>query len=128
MVEFGNTPNWVDSRETKKLLASEGWFCIDSYAKDYAPPIDGPAVYLFLLYDMEDYSKAIFAYVGMSVALKRRMSCHEVLAELRRGEHWPCRWFKPTPVDDLRSMERACIERFDPAWNIVGKKRGVRLS
>ena len=124
MAEFQATPLWTDAQKARKFLVDDGWFCPDSY-KCFSPVIDESAVYLFLLYHTEDFTKALFAYVGMSTRLKSRLCGHEILRQIQGQFYWPCRWFKPTKIDDLRAVERSYIERFNPAWNIVGKRRGI---
>ena len=129
--EFQATPPWTDAQKASALLVDEGWLCPDTYSKDFSPIIDKPAVYLFQLYNTEDFSftKALFAYVGMSTRLKFRLSRHEILRQIQDQYSWPyywlCRWFKPTKIDDLRAVEQSYIERFNPPWNIQGKHRGI---
>ncbi len=131
MEEFQATPLWTDARKASALLVDDGWFCPDSYTKYFSPIIDESAVYLFQLYNAEDlsFTKALFAYVGMSTRLKFRLSGHEILRQIQDQyswpHYWPCRWFKPTKIDDLRAVERSYIERFNPPWNIIGKRRGI---
>ena len=128
MAKFLAMPLWTDAQKTRKLLVDEGWFCPDSY-QCFSPVIDESAVYLFLLYHTEDFTKALFAYVGMSTRLKFRLCRHEILRQIQDQYSWPYywlrRWFKPTKIDDLRAVEQSYIERFNPPWNIQGKHRGI---
>lgn len=117
----------LDAQEVRAFLINDGWLSPDTYCNCFAPLNNDPAVYLFLLYQREDYREAIVAYVGMSTKLSQRMIGHEVLAELHAPECWPMRWFKPTRAQDLRTVEREYIARFDPPWNIIGRRRGVNL-
>ncbi|KRS17518.1 hypothetical protein [Roseovarius indicus] len=120
---------WLDSKEIKKALVEDGWRSPDTYDNFYCTAPLSPAVYLFLLHDVEKefYSKALVAYVGMSVQLACRWHGHEILNEISVPGYWPMRWFKPTPERKLRQVERKYIQKFDPAWNVIGRTRGVAL-
>lgn len=121
--------NWRKSENIKKELIADGWASPDTYDNYFKPEIDGPAVYLFLLFNREErYSHGLVAYVGMSQNLRSRWETHNILPTLYVGDYWPQRWFKPVDVSELRSTERSYIERFDPPWNIVGRKRGLVLA
>lgn len=128
MAEFPALPLWTDAQEVRSFLVRDGWLSPDTYDNCFAPIIDDSAVYLFLLYQRDDFQRAIIAYVGMSTKLSQRITGHEVLSQLRTSECWAMRWFKPTPSQELRAKERQYITRFDPPWNIVGRRRGVDLS
>ena len=128
---MSNDSVWSDAKLIRSFLVRDGWRSPDTYCNFYARVTDIPAVYLFLLY-MDaygsGYDKAMVAYVGMSTALRTRIYSHNVLPQLNRPGYWPMRWFKPTFVGNLRSTERHYIERFNPPWNISGRKRGVELA
>lgn len=124
---------WLDAKPLTNELVAAGWRTPDTYANDYGKPGDFPAVYLFALFDRsgestERYSKCLVAYVGMSTRLKRRWDTHNILPELEESEHWPMRWFRRMDRAALRETERALIHRFNPPWNIVGRRRGVVLT
>jgi hypothetical protein len=106
----------------------EGWRTPNTYtSRFFGVPDDSPAVYMFLLYDQESFTKAFVGYVGMSKRIARRLDGHPILSELNQTSFWPMRLFKPTPVVDLRRVELSLIQKFDPPWNIQGRKRGVKL-
>lgn len=122
-----HTRAWEKADAIKKGLIADGWVTQDTYSKEFAPLIDGPAVYLFLLHEREEYRKAIVAYVGMSDRLRRRIATHNILPLLQKPGYWPMTWFRPVPRKLLRETEREYIRRFDPPWNIVGRVRGFVL-
>lgn len=128
MVEFTAMPLWQDAQKMRASLIGDGWCSPDTYDNCFAPLISGAAVYLFLLYRRYDYGSAFVAYVGMSTKLGQRMASHDVLSKLHTPENWPMRWFKPTATQKLRETERKYIAHFDPPWNIIGRRRGVRLT
>ena len=108
------------------MLVNVGWRTPDTYVSNsFEPLIDGPAVYLFLSYSRDEFACAIISYVGQSTNLYQRMSNHEILNELDEQDFWTSRWFKPTPSSELRKVERECIQRFNPPWNIIGRARGL---
>lgn len=119
--------SWGNADQIKKELIADGWVTPDTYSLEFAPLIDGPAVYLFLLHEAEEYRKAVVAYVGMSDRLRRRIASHNILPLLHKPGYWPMTWFKPAALDSLRETEKAYIRRFDPPWNIVGRVRGMVL-
>jgi len=106
-------------------LARDGWVTPDTYDNCFNPVIDGPSVYLFLLYPRWDFGSALVAYVGMSTQLSKRLEGHPILTELNKLDCWYMRWFKPTSKHTLRVIERKYIHKFDPPWNIIGRKRGI---
>ena len=118
---------WGDARAIQLGLIAEGWRTPSTYSDHFDEITDRPAVYLFLLMNRETYREAIVAYVGMSTRLSQRLSGHNILPLLSRDDLWPMRWFKPVERRDLRRVEREYITRFDPPWNIVGRRRGVKL-
>ena len=118
---------WAESRKIRFDLVSDGWVSPDTYDSYFTPVTFGPAVYLFLLTDMEIFSSGMVAYVGMSKRLRNRLAAHEILKKIDRPGYWAMRWFKPTPAADLRDIERKYITKFDPPWNIIGRPRGVVL-
>ena len=113
--------------EVRSFLIEDGWHSPDTYCNFFSPIASIPSVYLFQLYSSDTYLEALVAYVGMTTNLKQRMSGHEILEELKIPGYWTMRWFKPTCPAQLRDVEREYIARFDPAWNIVGRRRGMVL-
>ena len=122
-----DTSKWGEAKVFRRTLADEGWFTPNTYDSCFEYPIDGPAVYLFLLWESEWMERAIVAYVGMSSRLAQRWMGHPVLAEISQPGFYVQRWFRPTPKPELRAREKQLIERFDPPWNIQGRKRGLVL-
>lgn len=118
---------WGDSRTISAFLSEKGWVTPDTYvSSEFKPITGGPAVYLFLLYERDDYRKALVAYVGQSTRLTRRLEGHSILAMLEQDNTYVSRWFLPTARDDLRAVEMHYIRHFDPPWNIVGRRRGLQ--
>ena len=122
-----DAPKWRSSISLTKKLSEDGWRSPDSYSNDYKSLIDGPAVYLFMLYETETYRKAFVAYVGMSANLKIRMQGHNILPMLRQEGYWVKRWFKQVNEVELRKVEADLIASISPPWNVQGRTRGVYL-
>lgn len=106
-------------------LESDGFKSPDTYGSYFAAPTDGPAVYIFTLVDVHTFRRGIVAYVGMSIKLSQRWIGHPVLAGFTDPRLHVKRWFRPTHKVDLRRIEREYIQRFDPPWNLQGRKRGM---
>lgn len=119
--------NWADAQAIKKQLIVEGWKTPDTYGNEFEPAKNFPAVYLFLLTNTDMFQDGLVAYVGMSKRLLSRWNSHNVLPVLNASQYWPQRWFKPVSVDLLRQVEAEYIQRFDPPWNVMGRRRGLVL-
>lgn len=119
---------WQDARELSVWFQEDGWWSPDTYARHFRELPTRPAVYVLMPYCREFYARAFVAYVGMSIDVQRRLAGHEVLREIKSPSVWVKRWFKPTPTPALRDVERRYIQRFDPPWNLVGRKKGIALS
>lgn len=120
---------YVDAQAFRAEFIADGWRSPDTYDNFFKRPENEPAVYLFLAVNAEDYATGFVAYVGMSTQLRTRWGAHDVLRELRGLQNiWCMRWFRPEDETALRDVERSYIQRFDPPWNISGRRRGVRLS
>jgi hypothetical protein len=117
--------NWLDAKETTQILASHGWKSPDTYCQYFEPEGEFSAVYLFAIFEPEQFDRTLIAYVGMSRCLERRWSNHNILPELNASNYWPKRWFKRVPARSLRTVERDLIQKFDPPWNIIGRRRGM---
>lgn len=115
------------AHRVRDMLFDDGWKTPNTYCNQFAPIEQIPAVYLFMLVSKDTYDEEIVAYVGMSRQLKTRLSNHPMKSALVMPNYWKMVWFKPTPVEDLRSVEAGYIRKFNPPWNINGKKRGVIL-
>jgi hypothetical protein len=116
-----------DYQGIKDTLFNDGWRTPNTYCKHYAQVEQIPAIYMFVLVDNWAFKKAIVAYVGMSLSLKSRLANHEMNSQLDIPNYSIMRWFKPIAPDDLRSVERAYIRKYDPPWNIAGRTRGLVL-
>lgn len=121
-------PPYVSFPDLQSELVRDSWVTPDTYTNVFASVGPDPAVYLFMMVDRNEYDRALVAYVGMSKNLAQRVSGHEVRAELDASDHWIMTWFKPTEAAALRETETSYIRKFDPPWNIVGRKRGLDLS
>jgi hypothetical protein len=117
--------NWLNARKVMLSLTAQGWRSPDTYGQYFEPAGEFPAVYLFSIFDPEDFDRTLIAYVGMSRALERRWAKHNILPEINASRYWPKRWFKRVDTRALRSVERDLIQQFDPPWNIVGRRRGM---
>ena len=118
----------TDARALKASLISDGWVSPDTYSREFSAVKRVPAVYLFMLHDAETFINAAVAYVGMTQDLKQRWSGHEVLAQIDHPDYWTMRWFKPTTPENLRDTESGYILKFNPPWNLIGKRLGVDLN
>ena len=117
----------VKRMEWQSSMEADGWKTPDTYGREFAAFGSFSAVYLFNRMGICDDYSFVVAYVGMSTNLIQRMTGHPVLAEISADRIYVQRWFKPTPRDLLREVERHYIQKFNPPWNIVGKKRGLDL-
>lgn len=109
----------------RRFVEDDGWFTPNTYGKEFRPIEAAPAVYLFMMTEDLTFERGLIAYVGMSANLKQRLAGHPVLAEIDKEGRWVTPWFKPTGKRDLSRVERKYIDRFDPPWNIQGRKRGI---
>lgn len=128
MAEFPALPLWTDARALRDSLEADGWLSPNTYiSRIYERIGSNPAIYLFLLHNSDDPSKAFVGYIGMATKVADRLKKHHVLPELRALPGFvPVIWFKPTGHRDLREAERRYILAYNPPWNVIGKQRGVR--
>jgi hypothetical protein len=126
MAEFPAISLWTDAVRIRDQLLEEGWRSPDTYCNFFASASEASAVYLFLVHDLEtNFHKALVGYVGMAKCLRKRWVNHPVLAEINHAPRfWAMRWFLPIASSDLRIREREYIQRFNPPWNINGRRRG----
>lgn len=120
-----DNPLLVDYTGIKEALVDDGWLTPNTYSNSYAEIESIPSIYLFTMVDDYDYTRALVAYVGMSINLAQRLSGHPVRKEIEKEGFWVPVWFKPTPKEELRTTELSYIRKFNPPWNVVGKKRGI---
>lgn len=122
---------WVEAAEFEGELAAAGWKSPDTYDNCFDEPGRRAGVYVFTLYNPENvsrrYVKCLVAYVGMSTSIGPRWQGHEILRELNKPGYWVRRWFRVLNPNLLREVEADLICRFNPAWNVLGRKRGVDL-
>lgn len=109
----------------RDLLIGAGWFSPDTYCDHFEPLPDGPGVYIFVAADLGSMVARV-AYVGQSKRLRRRLVVHEIRTLIEQEDFWAQRWFRPVPLDALRTTERQYIEHFDPPYNLIGRRRGLR--
>jgi hypothetical protein len=117
---------FTDLQTIQSSLISDGWLSPNTYSSHFSSPESKPSIYLFMLVDTDDFKRALVAYVGMSENLSQRLCVHEIKRELNQTKFWVPVWFKPIPSDDLRSVELNYIQKFNPPWNILGKRRGLQ--
>jgi hypothetical protein len=120
------TPEQAKYMEWRESIEADGWLTPNTYGREFAPITNISAVYLFNLLDIEDDWKSDVVYVGMSTKLLQRVTGHPVLAEIAKANLYVQKWFKPTPRENLRDVERLYIQKFNPPWNIVGKARRLQ--
>ena len=119
-----NIIQW-QGRELREWLEAGGWKTPQTYCKAFDAPGNFPAVYMFILWQGDTFSKCAVAYVGMSKRLLSRWRGHNILPDLEASPYWTQKWFKRIPEDRLREVEANYIKQFNPLWNINGCKRGV---
>jgi excinuclease UvrABC nuclease subunit len=110
-----------------RRLYQEGWLTPNSYCEDFAPLPEGPGVYLFLNCDISCETGTItekVLYVGMSTNVSNRCSSHEIMDMINMKYDYVRTYFKSVPVENLRALEKETIQRFNPPFNIVHRKRG----
>ena len=117
--------HWRETIKIQKLLESDGWKSPDTYCNHFAEPSAISSLYLFMMIKTECFDEALVAYVGMSTNLEKRWNGHEILTQITKPGVFIKRWFKPTPVDKLRSTEKSYIHQFNPPWNVIGRPRGL---
>jgi hypothetical protein len=128
-----NNIQWLNANDFRRELVADGWHTPDTYDNCYAMPTRGAAVYMFLSFGederdrLPDFTRTVVAYVGMSKRLNRRWVAHSVLREIRERSSYMQRWFKPCEADALRPVEAELIQKYDPPWNIQGRKRGIEI-
>jgi hypothetical protein len=108
-------------------LASDDWRTPNTYCKLFRAPSDEPAVYMFIGFRDFPERDVLVSYVGMSKRLSQRLAGHPVLAEVSKTFGYVQTWFKPTEAEQLREIELSYIRKFDPPWNVQGRRRGVVL-
>lgn len=120
---------YLDPQIICRELYDDGWRTPDTYVSDqFAEITCCSAVYALIAYPPNIFDRALIAYIGMSTDLVRRLQGHETLEELRSDGAYISRWWKPIPVCDLRETERRYIHKYDPPWNIIGRRRGIKLA
>lgn len=107
-------------------LARDGWQTENTYCNHFGEPPPNPGVYLFLHVDLDLLAKPRpqrVLYVGMSKNIRNRVSGHEVLREVR--DLYVQKWHKSVPANELRKIEKQLIQKFNPPFNIIHRKRGL---
>jgi hypothetical protein len=120
-------PIWMNSRELQDQLVRQGWHTPDTYGNIFRPLSDISAVYLFLVMDLNcGFRKSFVGYVGKSSRLIVRLKKHPIYEQIfSTGNLWPMRWFLPCPPEILWILERGLITKFNPPWNVSGRRRGI---
>ena len=129
-LELGLTgENW---HELQQQLVCEGWKSPNTYGGEFGEVPCAAGVYIFTITDTSDWSPAkwdgLVAYVGMSKTLSKRISSHPTKRKIDKLDFYLKVWFQPACADQIRNLERVLIRRFNPPWNLIGKKIGVEVS
>lgn len=109
----------------------EEWLTPNCYsAKTFGKPPAGPGVYLFVRVTVKYEPRRIkyrVLYAGMSRNVKRRVLTHDIKNILyeKYGISDVQLFFKPTEIELLRAAERELITKFNPPYNIQGRRRGA---
>jgi hypothetical protein len=129
--------NHADFYPVSSELSALGWKTPNTYdSHTYKQIPASPGLYLFLYDDIDrrkDTCKPeAVLYVGMSRNLAKRQIGHEVYREIitglqaKHGNFFYCgRWFKEVRTEELRAAERTLILKYNPPYNIIGRKRGM---
>lgn len=110
---------------TPSFNASE-WRTPDTYGSNYERLPEGPGIYLFSRYDIDESEKTYrhkVLYVGMSTNIANRCSSHEI-SRLFDPEIYAQIYFQHHS-ENLREIEAKYIKLFDPPFNIIGRPRGM---
>jgi excinuclease UvrABC nuclease subunit len=103
------------------------WLTPNTYDHNFAEP-SGSGIYLLcqrkIWYDHSGKVRFKILYVGMSKNLRLRIEGHSVLSELRESFEDVVVFFRNYP-GELRKLERDFIQKFNPPYNIIGRKRGI---
>lgn len=111
----------------RSSLISDGWRSPDVYSNLFEAVPDSSGVYLILAVNRFFYDNGFIAYVGMATRLIRRITTnHEMMRVVEQEGLWPQRWFRLEKPKLLRQRERHYIETYDPPFNVVGRRCGVR--
>ena len=104
------------------FLSADGWLTPDTYAGwfETLPAVSG--VYLLLCFDGNSIPLGV-GYVGCAKNLRQRLSNHDVIRRMMVDGLSPQRWFKTVPAQYIREVEKSYILRFDPAYNIIGRRQ-----
>lgn len=115
--------------ELRQSLCNDGWRTPDCYVSRWHSKIPTKSgIYLFLHIKMEDGPPRIFEekilYVGMARDIKARLCGHEI-PRLFPDLFYEV-WFKEFEGVERqrRNLERIYIQKFNPPYNIIGRKRG----
>jgi hypothetical protein len=122
--ELPGSLNVLDWKELSREFRESGWGTPQS-PFGYCKPPNIPAVYIFVMLDKNLYEKCAIAYVGMSRQIGERFTNHPKFHEISKLDYHLMRYFLPVPQDELRSLERDLMQRFNPPWNIQGKVAGI---
>jgi excinuclease UvrABC nuclease subunit len=110
-----------------ELIAS-GWRTQDSYYKQYEMIPDESGVYMITAITDRPYgtpTTEVIAYIGMSKRLSSRHKAHPITKELYRQKYYCRVFFKRFPTEKIRVIERELIHKYNPPYNIIGKRRGI---
>jgi hypothetical protein len=107
-------------------ILGDEWKTPNTYCNKFSEIGDFPAVYALVVYDkdcwFQDVIKFKIAYVGMSKRLSRRFKQHHALTIIEETGCYCQTWFMRAEPDELRDLERALIQKYDPPLNLIGKK------
>ena len=108
-----------EKRHVKDVLGDD-WRSPNDMGRDFEPLGDFPAVYALVIIS-EDFLDYRIGYIGMTRKLAARMKTNHALKKINRAG-WYCQiWFRKTPREKLRDLERTLIQTHNPLINIQGK-------
>ena len=117
-----------DPNRLTNILEDDGWRTEQTYSKNFTQVPTSSGVYLVIAYEPGDLcarGEASVLYAGMSTNLAKRKSGHAVISEIDATGRYPFFYFKEYPREEIRIIERNLIQKYNPPYNIIGKRRGL---
>lgn len=105
-------------------LNLKNWRTPQSYGPLFEPLPESGGIYAFVSVKfLNNFSKIRrkILYVGMSQNIKKRVGNHPTLRKIHKRFDYICIYFLKHD-SDLRMLERYYIQKFNPPYNIIGRR------